>query len=531
MGHRLTVGAAGIFQRKGGKGGLKIQMPGKLLVAKGITRRWLLNVFTVFAGVIVIAEVTFSLFYSNYYYGSLASAASSYAQAFNVLALVPEEEFEARAREYAEQFEFKHKVEIQIIDSTGEVFVSTSGFQPTQANMPDYNAALKSSTGSATWRGKSSSGQGIYAGTYILGESDGVSNGAVRWVVSTENVTRHILMVVGVYLAGGIFVLGFAVISGLYFVKSIVRPVQEVTSAARKIAMGDFGARIDSDDDGEIGALCDSINYIASELGQTEKMKNDFISSESHELRTPLTAIRGWGETIKMSIGSDPELVSKGIDVILNEAGRLSGLVEELLDFSRMQSGSLSMNMTRFRLIDTLDEAVYMYNELARRQNIELVFVKPKFSPLVMGDADRLKQVFINIIDNAIKYNKPGGQVLIESSLEEGCVRITVTDTGSGIPSKDIDRVKEKFYKADKTVRGSGIGLAVADEIVKQHQGLLFLESKEGVGTTVTIVIPTIEEATPEEGAAELIPPSTVTIPGEASANEEKTDNEPKESV
>ena len=260
-------------------------------------------------------------------------------------------------------------------------------------------------------------------------------------------------------------------------------------------------------------------------------MKNDFISSVSHELRTPLTAIRGWGETIKMSIGSDPDLVSKGIDVILNEAGRLSGLVEELLDFSRMQSGSLSMNMTRFRLIDTLDEAVYMYNELARRQNIELVFVKPKFSPLVMGDADRLKQVFINIIDNAIKYNKPGGQVLIESSLEEGCVRITVSDTGSGIPSKDIDRVKEKFYKADKTVRGSGIGLAVADEIVKQHQGLLFLESKEGVGTTVTIVIPTIEEATPEEGAAELIPPSTVTIPGEASANEEKTDNEPKESV
>ena len=110
-----------------------------------------------------------------------------------------------------------------------------------------------------------------------------------------------------------------------------------------------------------------------------------------------------------------------------------------------------------------------------------------------MGDTNKLKQVFINIIDNAVKYTESGGQVLISQLREEGGVRISVEDTGVGIPAQDIDRVKEKFYKANKTVRGSGIGLAVADEIIKQHQCLLFIESTEGVGTTVTIVLPIIE--------------------------------------
>ena len=123
----------------------------------------------------------------------------------------------------------------------------------------------------------------------------------------------------------------------------------------------------------------------------------------------------------------------------------------------------------------------------------------------VLGDPNRLKQVFINIIDNAVKYTENGGQVLVDQTAEEGCVRITVKDTGVGIPTQDIDRVKEKFYKANKTVRGSGIGLAVADEIIKQHKGLLFIESTEGAGTTVTIVLPLYEPEPQktEEDAAE----------------------------
>ena len=110
------------------------------------------------------------------------------------------------------------------------------------------------------------------------------------------------------------------------------------------------------------------------------------------------------------------------------------------------------------------------------------------------GDSNRIKQVFINVIDNALKYNQPGGQILIEQRTEDGCVQISISDTGVGIAALDLDRVKEKFYKANKQVRGSGIGLAVADEIIKQHNGLILVDSTEGVGTTVTIVLPIIKK-------------------------------------
>ena len=217
-----------------------------------------------------------------------------------------------------------------------------------------------------------------------------------------------------------------------------------------------------------------------------------------HDLRTPLTAIRGWGETAKMSLDSDIDLVKRGLDVVLSEADRLSGLVEELLDFSRMQTGRLIMVSGPMNVVQILSESFDMYAELAKKQEIDLVYTKPNDEFIVMGDPNRLKQVFINIIDNAVKYTEKGGQVLVDITKEEGCVRVTVTDTGVGIPAQDIDRVKEKFYKANKTVRGSGIGLAVADEIIKQHSGLLFIESTENVGTTVTVVLPLYQ---PEETA------------------------------
>ena len=285
----------------------------------------------------------------------------------------------------------------------------------------------------------------------------------------------------------------------MYFIRSIVRPIRAVSGAARKIAMGDFDNHIEIKKDNEIGELCHSINYMADELRRAENMKNDFISSVSHELRTPLTAIRGWGETAKMSIGYDEEIVKKGLDVVLSESERLSSLVEELLDFSRMQSGKLSVNMCKIDVSQLLHEVADMYTELAHQQRVSLTYVVPRNNSIIMGDKDRLKQVFINVIDNAVKYTEAGGQVLIEQGEIDGCVKVTVKDTGVGIPAQDIDRVKEKFFKSNKTIRGSGIGLAVADEIIKQHNGLLFVQSTEGVGTTVTIALPLNLEEQPNE--------------------------------
>lgn len=459
-----------------------------------VTRRWMLNVLTVVAAVVLITEIVVLILVQNVYYSGVRAIAEEYIQPFEKLAIAPKEEFYDKARAMIKSFQYTDRIEVQIIDRNGYMVISTRGFAPSETTMPDYTAALKSADGSATWEGRSSTGEKVLAGTVCLTDFGTGSNGAVRYIFSMRAVNRQIWFTYAIALLVGAGIIVITIWSGMYFVNSIVRPVQQVSDAARKIALGNMETDLGTTGGGEIAELCQSINYMASELKNADTIKNDFISSVSHELRTPLTAIRGWGETIKMSIGNDDEIVRRGTDIILGEADRLSGLVEELLDFSRMQSGKLSLHMQEINVIEVLEEAVYMYRETAKQQNIHLTYVQTAESVRVSADKNRIKQVFINVIDNAIKYSEAGGSVTVGAVKEDGCVRITVSDTGVGINPKDLDHVKEKFYKANKNVRGSGIGLAMADEIVKQHNGLLLLESEEGVGTTVTIVLALLAE-------------------------------------
>ena len=465
---------------------------------KSIAVRWFFNMFLIVVLIVCAVVIGFIAMVNSLYTEKIAMYAADITYEFNSLSETTPATFRDTAIDMAENFGFKDKLEVQVIDRDDNVVVTTTGFQPSDGKMADYEQAKL--TGSAVADSKTSEGEHILAGTTALYDSSGRYIGAYRWITTLENADRRVSGLIITLVVTGLLVLAFCAFSGLFFIKSIVTPIRDVSNIARKIAMGDFGSRIEITKNDEIGELCDTINYMASELSQAENMKNDFISSVSHELRTPLTAIKGWGETAKMSIGTDEALVKRGIDVVLSEADRLSGLVEELLDFSRMETGRLSVVSQPLNISELLTESVDMYIELARQQGIELVFTRPAEDVTVLGDPNRLKQVFINIIDNAVKYTEKGGQVLVDQITEEGCVRITVKDTGVGIPAQDIDRVKEKFYKANKTVRGSGIGLAVADEIIKQHKGLLFLESTEGVGTTVTIVLPLTENTDePEE--------------------------------
>lgn len=472
---------------------------------KSISAHWFKNVFLVMVAAVTGLMIVACLVIQSRYYSSAATAAAGYAKDFSMLATVKSEDFPAYAKEYVEQFEHKDKVEIQIIDRGGTLLVTSEGFEPMPQDMPDYRQALTS--GSGRYTGKNAGGEHIMAETTLLTDFGGGGNGAVRWVISLEAVNRRIFLLCALTVLIGLGFLALAWISGSYFLRSIVRPISEMSKMARRIAMGDFDARMEHAGESEIGELCDAINFMAAELKSAEQLKNDFISSVSHELRTPLTAIRGWGETAKMSVGSDDEIVKKGLDVVLSESERLSSLVEELLDFSRIQSGRLSIEVGLISIKQVLSDAVDMYVELAKQQDIDLTFLPLPNELYVNGDRDKLKQVFINVIDNAIKYNRAGGHVIVSQYEDEGVVLTKINDTGVGIPAQDIDRVKEKFFKSNKKVRGSGIGLAVADEIVKQHNGLLFVESTEGVETTVTVALPVAEIK--EEPTEEIIPPTS----------------------
>jgi signal transduction histidine kinase len=187
--------------------------------------------------------------------------------------------------------------------------------------------------------------------------------------------------------------------------------------------------------------------------------------------------------------GKDDESFEKGMKVITSETSRLTEMVEDLLDFSKMQSGHLKLQKSDMDALKELSDAVSVYAEKAKKEQVDLSYSEPDFKVLIYGDKNRIRQVFINIIDNAVKYSS-GGRVTVAAEPAETRLIISVSDTGCGISAKDLPKIKTRFFKANNSVRGSGIGLAVADEIITMHEGKLDIESEWGKGTTVKISLP-----------------------------------------
>lgn len=464
------------------------------MARKRITTRWLTGNLGIIVVILVLVEVAFGVAVRMFYYSSAQQTLLSQATTVNTLlakyAEDPLTDYAREVRNLIENFSQRDRMELMAIDANGAVITTSSGFEVgDEIEMPDYQSALASPDGMGSFRGQIG-GENVLAISVAAPANDG-SLSAVRLVVSLARVDSLIFAIVTAAVLFGLAIIFFMVLSGSYFISSIVIPVVEVTKNARRIAQGDFNTRLEKKSDDEIGDLCDTINYMAEELGNAERLKNDFISSVSHELRTPLTAIKGWSETILDSDEVDRHTVEKGMRVIISESDRLSLMVEELLDFSRMQSGRLKLVIDRIDLLAELEEAVLMYTEKARREKIELAYLEGLNTAVVMADKNRLRQVFINVIDNAIKYSDPGDTVRVSAAQEGQDIVIAVTDSGCGISPQDLPRIKQKFYKANTTRRGSGIGLAVADEIVSALCGTLAVTSALGEGTTVTVRIPT----------------------------------------
>ena len=290
----------------------------------------------------------------------------------------------------------------------------------------------------------------------------------------------------------GAAVLAFTIMSGLYFVRSIVVPLGQVERTAAGIARGELDVRlpVTGDERDEVDRLRGTINRMAEGLEETEKMKNEFISSVSHELRTPLTSIRGWVETLRTLDDPSDENYRKGLEIINNETARLYNMVEELLDFSRLQNGRLKMTCRPLDLVAELTDAVLFCEARIQREGLVLVYNEPEEMIPVYADPDRLRQVFINILDNAIKYSAPGGRITVKLWAGEYKAFIEFIDQGRGIPPEDLENVKTKFYKGSNSVRGSGIGLALVDSIMTALDGTMDIKSTLGRGTVVTLGLP-----------------------------------------
>ena len=470
---------------------------GKSLRVRGLRQRWIVNSIMPVLAIVATIVALVSVAIPNYYYSAiqegLEKQARAEADAFNDYFMDNGyTEYLQRATQATSDFADKDRIEMQFLNSSGRIQLSStsslkSGIKPGTDEISRAVAQKKAEV----FRGQDpETGENILSVSAPLLYSGKVV-GVLRLVTSLREVNRQIWLTVAIVLAVAAVCMALVIISNLLFINNVVEPVAVVTDAAKRISTGSYGILVENKYHDELGELVDNINDMSLKIGQNEKMKREFISSVSHELRTPLTAINGWGETILEDPTGDPAQIRRGIRIILNESRRLSTMVEELLDFSKMEDGRFTLQMEDMDLQAEFEDAIFTYRELLRQEGIELEYRSgDEELPFIAGDPERLKQVFCNVLDNAAKHGGAGKHIEAAVYRDGEFQAVRIRDYGPGIPEAELPYVKQKFYKGSSKARGSGIGLAVCDEIIGRHGGTFTIGNADGGGTEVVIHLP-----------------------------------------
>ena len=463
----------------------------------GLRRRWLVNTISVVIAIGFVCVLVVTAVFAAFYYSNLEAdmryRAKTTTEYFANSVNQNYKEYYRSCINYAQSFEDRDVLELQFLNADGRIVASSYGQWAAQTpQTAEIQEAVNARTIKSFVGRDPDTGERIMAVSGPMIYSNGEVIGVLRYVTSTRLVDMRIVLVASLSLLALLVMLAVVLLSNNYYIRTILKPVAEITEKAKRIANGSYGIQIQKQYDDEIGALVDTINEMSAKISQNEKMQTEFISSLSHELRTPLTAINGWSETLLSGDTLDSE-TRRGMRIISREAKRLTEMVVELLDFTRLQDGRMTLSMETTDIRAEFEDTVYMYSSRLTQEGIDLEYLdNDEEIPEISCDPKRLRQVFLNILDNAAKHGGEGKR--IEASIhhepDTGNVVVRIRDYGPGIPEDEIPLVKKKFYKGSSKARGTGIGLAVCDEIVEMHGGTLTLENAPGGGTLVTVSIP-----------------------------------------
>ncbi|ANF97195.1 sensor histidine kinase [Paenibacillus bovis] len=461
------------------------------MIKKGMTRQIVLHYFLVVFLTILLVEMVFLFAIRTYYYDGI----SNYLQSSFDNTSAP-----TNSRDLISTYTLD-KAEVQVLDLKGNVIQNSTPFRldkPIQTG--DIPQALTGSTG--RWIGKQAgTGEDVMAVTRMI-QINGDKSYLVRYVTSLELVNQKLFYITLVSTGIGIIILIIVLIVSVGLANSIVKPINNIINVSTLMAKGDFNVRIKGNYPHEIGDLASTLNYMADEIVQSNQVKDDFISSISHELRTPLTGIKGWSETL-VSGGFDPEETKLGMSIISKETDRLIGLVEEMLDFSKLQQNQMKLVMGEVNMKELLQETMLNVWAKAEQKHISLNLQPGERPFLVYADGNRLKQVFLNLVDNAIKFSPDGSIIsLMITEIAPDKVRISVKDPGIGISPEFLEKVKDRFFQVNPNQGGTGLGLAITQQIVKLHQGEMHIESELDQGTTVSVDLPLLDNQQPSGSLA-----------------------------
>ncbi|GIN63417.1 two-component sensor histidine kinase [Robertmurraya siralis] len=435
---------------------------------------------------LMLAIMSFAL--TKYYYQGIANTFENHVKAITPLWDKGNERLYGELQDYSEQIikDYQYKgADLELLNLQGELLQSSTGFyeQITYNLNPDI---VNFSTVYEEEKVEPSGEE--FIAVYIPLVLEGQAIGVLRYGSSLANVHEMIerLMAYGFLVCA--FVAATVFLVSLRLADSIVKPVNKIIDFTKEMSKGKFEKRIAEEFPHELGEMARTLNYMADEIVKTDQLKNEFISSISHELRTPLTGIKGWIETIQSSDDLTKEEEKFGLKMIEGESERLIELVEDLLDFSRYESDRMVLMPGPIEFDHLVQEAAAQLEKRAEEKNVQ---IKLECTPVtIFADRNKMKQVLLNLLDNAIKFSEAGTEIHILVIIKDESLFCSISDQGIGIKEEDLPFIAESFYKINNNIVGAGLGLAISRKIVEKHGGTIIFKSNYGKGTTVEVTLP-----------------------------------------
>ncbi|OXZ30877.1 two-component sensor histidine kinase [Finegoldia magna] len=448
--------------------------------------------FVFLTSITAIILVIFSIYATKFYYYSTMEGVLNNEIRYSTnlySSYMADYELDEVIAEDKNQFYRQTDCQVQILDNN-QIVVFDSIASPNLGKKIETSDVVNAVNGqNGSYTGKVSYSDSNIISVSVPLESRGKQVGVLRYISSLKDVDRAIRVKSVSFALFGFLVILFSILLSKILTKSIVKPINSLAKTAEKMAKGNMEVRAKENNTDEIGRLGMTLNLLTDNINKKEQLKNEFISSVSHELRTPLTSIKGWAQTLKYDL-SDLETTTMGIDIIDSECDRLTTMVEELLDFSRFTSGRISIVKRKQNLIELAEHIKNQLLPKVRSKGIDLILNYESPELIATFDEDRIKQVFINILDNAVKFTPEKGTIIINIEKIEKFAKVSIIDTGIGISFEEIELVTGKFYKGSNSNSHVGLGLSICEEIVKLHKGELMIKSKIDEGTTVSFTLP-----------------------------------------
>ena len=464
---------------------------------KSIKNQLLKGIVIIIFSTVIVLNILLMIFIRKYYYDNMEEILKSrievsisfYNKYFSSRTLVK------NIYDNIDAFWNENNAQVQILDEEGNLLMDSIGVNDYKLiTSPDIKEALQGEP--SRWIGKVDYYEKrVMAVSYPLKIDDEII-GIIRFITSLEEIDGIITNITIIFASISIVVLLLGLMLSLILANRIINPIKYLNQVAEEMGSGNLSIRSELNSEvnsrNEIGKLSNTLNFMADDIARREQLKNDFISQVSHELRTPLTAIKGWTITLNNE-ETDKETLELGFKIIEKETDRLSLMVEELLDFSRLINENVSLDLRKINIVEFINHIESFMSQRACKEGIEFKVINEN-NRYMLVDSNRLKQVFINLLDNAFKFTGNGKKVLFSTSVFNEEIKFIIEDNGCGISKEDLPRIKEKFFKGKNSNSKNGIGLSICDEIIRLHKGEFNIYSELGIGTKVEVIIPIIKE-------------------------------------